>query len=134
MRQGLVGLLALVGVLVGCAHAQARREEAAVARRLAYIDEVRGPATIPSGAAARMVVVGSLPDPSWALAGVEQRREGRVVRLLPWLQRTTEEPVIQVLVPFEHEVMLGVLPPGRWEVQVVGFGDALATAALEVTP
>jgi hypothetical protein len=134
MRRGLAIVVALAGMVLGCAHAQAKREEASVARRLAYVDEVRGPAAVRSGADVRVTVVGSMPDPSWELAGIEQRREGRVVRLMAWLHRKTDDPVMQVIVPFEQEVALGKLPSGRWEVHAVGFGDALATTALDVRP
>ncbi|MEB3221525.1 MAG: hypothetical protein VKS61_05560 [Candidatus Sericytochromatia bacterium] len=105
-----------------------------MAHRLAYVDEVKGPASVRQGTAASFTLVGSLPDPSWELVAVEQVRDGRCVRLSPWLRRTTDEPVMQVLVPFERQVVLDKLAPGRWEVQAVGFGDGLATAALEVRP
>jgi hypothetical protein len=135
MRQGAcAGLLALAGILLGCVHAHAKREEAPVVRRLAYVDEVKCPPTVRAGGDVPVVVVGALPDPSWELITVEQQREGRVVRLSPWLRRKTEEPVVQMLVPFEHEVALAKLSPGHWEVQVAGYGDSLATAALDVRP
>lgn len=132
-------LVVSAGLLLGwgCAWAQARaaRQEAPAERRLAYIDALKVPAEARAGKPIVIRVEGSLPDPSWELAEIAQGREaGQRISLKPWMTKKTDDPVIQVIVPFEREVKLAGLPAGRWELALHGFGDALATAALTVRP
>lgn len=127
----VVGLLG-VATAAGCAHAPKQADDAN--RRLAYVDEVRAPATVGLGERVNVVVVGAMPDPSWELGEVLVEQRDHRVHVLPWLVKKHDKPTMQMLVPFERTVPVDGLTAGTWTVEVQGYDGANQSVSVDVKP
>ena len=119
LKPFLAGLLGAV-VALGCASTKARSNEAD--RQPVYVDSVEAPATVPAGREFEVKVLGNLPNPAWEIVDVEVEKGDRRLTITLWGRAGSEGPVIQVLEPFEREVPVEGLAPGKWTIEVVGHG------------
>jgi len=135
MKAKFVALVGAVLAAVGCAHWGNPRDDGdGGARRAAYVDAARAPARVPAGERVEVVIEGSLPDPAWEVVDVEVSRGDQRVKLTPWIRRKTNDPAMQVIVPFERKVAIEGLANGRWTIEVQGHGDTAAQVEVQVGP
>jgi hypothetical protein len=135
MQAKFVAMVAAVLAAVGCAHWGHPRDGGdGGARRAAYVEAAQAPAQVPAGERVEVSIAGSLPDPAWEIVDVEVSRGDHRVKLTPWIRRKTNDPAIQVIVPFERTVAIEGLANGRWTIEVQGHGDTAAQVEVQVGP
>lgn len=135
MKAWWMSLMGVALAAVGCAHLKGPAQDGdGSARRAAYVDAARAPASVRAGERLDVVIEGSLPDPAWEVVDVEVVRGDRRVRLTPLIRRKTKDLAMQVIVPFERTVPIEGLANGKWTIEVKGHGDTAAQVEVQVGP
>ncbi len=68
--------------------------------------------------AVSVLLHGMLPNPAYALERVDVDVQNNVVNLLPWMSHDPNKIVIQMTVPFEHNVDIGTLDLPDYTIRV----------------
>lgn len=112
-----------------------------------YVEASRAPALVLAGQPLRLCIRGSFPTPGWSLAGFRlgaapsaarpatSAEEERALELVALARPPAGGAQLQVLVPFEAEVLLHGLPAGRYLLRAPSRAEgASAQSRVHVLP
>ncbi len=115
------GLVLLLGVLLaacGSSKSSAPTSRGEVSHL--YVEQVESARQVRTDQGLEIKIKGNLPSPAYEFERYAVEVKGHVIEITPIVKYDSTKLAAQVLVPFERSCQVGKLPPGEYEVRVLG--------------